>query len=86
MIGDHIRLRRDRRGAGSAQVFIGRGDRGLGQGVEMQVEAEHGQIDEQTRKDICRAFQEAIVEVLVSKSLKAPKTKATTMPASNKFA
>ncbi|WP_199101734.1 tRNA (adenosine(37)-N6)-threonylcarbamoyltransferase complex transferase subunit TsaD [Aquitalea sp. ASV11] len=41
--------------------------------LSKQVEAEHGQIDEQTRKDICRAFQEAIVEVLVSKSLKALK-------------
>lgn len=30
-------------------------------------------IDEQTRADICRAFQEAIVEVLVKKSLKALK-------------
>jgi N6-L-threonylcarbamoyladenine synthase len=41
--------------------------------LSKQVEAEHGQIDEQTRKDICRAFQEAIVDVLVSKSLKALK-------------
>ncbi len=41
--------------------------------LSKQVEAEHGQIDEQTRKDICRAFQDAIVEVLVSKSLKALK-------------
>jgi N6-L-threonylcarbamoyladenine synthase len=41
--------------------------------LSKQLEAEHGQIDEQTRKDICRAFQEAIVEVLVSKSLKALK-------------
>jgi len=41
--------------------------------LSKQVEAEYGQIDEQTRKDICRAFQEAIVEVLVSKSLKALK-------------
>jgi N6-L-threonylcarbamoyladenine synthase len=32
-----------------------------------------GPLDEQTRKDICRAFQEAIVEVLVKKSLKALK-------------
>lgn len=38
-----------------------------------QVEAELGQIDDQTRRDICRAFQEAIVEVLVQKSLKALK-------------
>lgn len=38
-----------------------------------QVIAEHGEIDEQARKDICRAFQEAIVDVLVSKSLKAMK-------------
>ena len=32
-----------------------------------------GGIDDATRKDICRAFQEAIVDVLVSKSLKALK-------------
>jgi N6-L-threonylcarbamoyladenine synthase len=36
-----------------------------------QQEAELGVIDEQTRRDICRAFQDAIVEVLVKKSLKA---------------
>ena len=34
---------------------------------------EQPQIDEQTRADICAAFQEAIVEVLVKKSLKALK-------------
>lgn len=34
---------------------------------------EQPQIDEQTRADICAAFQEAIVEVLVKKSLKAMK-------------
>jgi N6-L-threonylcarbamoyladenine synthase len=38
-----------------------------------QQEAEHGAIDAQTRNDICRAFQEAIVEVLLKKSLKAMK-------------
>lgn len=38
-----------------------------------QVEAEYGQVDETARRDICRAFQEAIVEVLVKKSLKALK-------------
>jgi N6-L-threonylcarbamoyladenine synthase len=32
-----------------------------------------GELDEQTRNDICRAFQDAIVEVLVKKSLKAMK-------------
>jgi N6-L-threonylcarbamoyladenine synthase len=36
-----------------------------------QQEAEHGAIDDATRRDICRAFQEAIVEVLLKKSLKA---------------
>ncbi|CUA86121.1 O-sialoglycoprotein endopeptidase [Gulbenkiania indica] len=36
-----------------------------------QTQATLGEIDETTRKDICRAFQEAIVEVLVTKSLKA---------------
>ncbi|WP_024302269.1 tRNA (adenosine(37)-N6)-threonylcarbamoyltransferase complex transferase subunit TsaD [Pseudogulbenkiania sp. MAI-1] len=36
-------------------------------------ETEHGPIDTQTRNDICRAFQDAIVEVLVGKSLKALK-------------
>ncbi|BAK76348.1 O-sialoglycoprotein endopeptidase [Pseudogulbenkiania sp. NH8B] len=36
-------------------------------------EAEHGSIDPQTRNDICRAFQDAIVDVLVGKSLKALK-------------
>lgn len=41
--------------------------------LSKQVEAEHGSIDEQARKDICRAFQEAIVEVLVSKCMKALK-------------
>jgi N6-L-threonylcarbamoyladenine synthase len=41
--------------------------------LSKQVEAEHGSIDEQARKDICRAFQEAIVEVLVSKCIKALK-------------
>lgn len=34
---------------------------------------EQEEIDDQTRADICRAFQEAIVEVLVKKSLKALK-------------
>lgn len=34
---------------------------------------EQQEIDDQTRADICRAFQEAIVEVLVKKSLKALK-------------
>ncbi len=34
---------------------------------------EQGEIDEQTRADICAAFQEAIVDVLVGKSLKALK-------------
>lgn len=34
---------------------------------------EQNSIDEQTRADICRAFQDAIVEVLVKKSLKALK-------------
>ncbi|WP_215776955.1 tRNA (adenosine(37)-N6)-threonylcarbamoyltransferase complex transferase subunit TsaD [Paludibacterium sp. B53371] len=38
-----------------------------------QQEAALGTLDEQTRKDICRAFQEAIVEVLLKKSLKALK-------------
>jgi len=38
-----------------------------------QQQALHGTIDEQTRNDICRAFQEAIVEVLLKKSLKALK-------------
>ncbi|RXZ44227.1 tRNA (adenosine(37)-N6)-threonylcarbamoyltransferase complex transferase subunit TsaD [Crenobacter cavernae] len=38
-----------------------------------QVEAEHGELTEQLRCDICHAFQEAIVEVLVKKSLKALK-------------
>lgn len=38
-----------------------------------QVEAQHGQVDEIARRDICRAFQEAIVEVLLKKSLKALK-------------
>ena len=41
--------------------------------LKKQVEAEYGSIDEQTRKDICRAFQEAIVDVLVSKCVKALK-------------
>jgi len=36
-----------------------------------QQESLNGAIDETTRNDICRAFQEAIVEVLVTKSLKA---------------
>jgi len=36
-----------------------------------QLQAESGPLDDRTRNDICRAFQEAIVEVLVSKSLKA---------------
>jgi N6-L-threonylcarbamoyladenine synthase len=38
-----------------------------------QLKAELGSIDDVTRNDICRAFQEAIVEVLVKKSLKALK-------------
>lgn len=38
-----------------------------------QQEAANGPIDEQTRKDICRAFQEAIVEVLVKKCSQALK-------------
>ncbi|MBV8049527.1 MAG: tRNA (adenosine(37)-N6)-threonylcarbamoyltransferase complex transferase subunit TsaD [Paludibacterium sp.] len=38
-----------------------------------QQEAQNGAIDDATRNDICRAFQEAIVEVLVKKSLKALK-------------
>ena len=41
--------------------------------LKTQVETEFGQIDEQARKDICRAFQEAIVDVLVSKCIKAMK-------------
>lgn len=41
--------------------------------LSKQVQAEHGSIDEQARKDICRAFQEAIVEVLVSKCQQALK-------------
>jgi len=41
--------------------------------LKKQVEAECGSVDEQARKDICRAFQEAIVEVLVSKCVKALK-------------
>ncbi len=41
--------------------------------LKKKVEAELGQIDEQTRADICRAFQDAIVEVLVKKSLGALK-------------
>ncbi|MCD4486761.1 tRNA (adenosine(37)-N6)-threonylcarbamoyltransferase complex transferase subunit TsaD [Chromobacterium vaccinii] len=38
-----------------------------------QQESAQGELDEQTRMDICRAFQEAIVEVLVRKSLAAMK-------------
>jgi len=38
-----------------------------------QVQAESGELDDATRNDICRAFQEAIVDVLVQKSLKALK-------------
>ena len=41
--------------------------------LKKQVEAECGSVDEQARKDICRAFQEAIVDVLVSKCVKALK-------------
>ena len=41
--------------------------------LKKKVEAELGGIDEQTRADICRAFQDAIVEVLVKKSLGALK-------------
>ncbi|NDV13030.1 tRNA (adenosine(37)-N6)-threonylcarbamoyltransferase complex transferase subunit TsaD [Crenobacter caeni] len=37
------------------------------------VEAQEGGLKEQTRKDICRAFQDAIVDVLVAKCLKALK-------------
>lgn len=38
-----------------------------------KIEREAGGIDEQTRADICRAFQEAIVDVLLHKSLGALK-------------
>jgi N6-L-threonylcarbamoyladenine synthase len=38
-----------------------------------QVEKEHKELTEELRQDICHAFQEAIVEVLVKKSLKALK-------------
>ncbi len=38
-----------------------------------QVEASEGEISEQARMDICRAFQDAIVDVLVHKCLKAMK-------------
>lgn len=38
-----------------------------------QVEASEGEIGEQARMDICRAFQDAIVDVLVHKCLKAMK-------------
>ncbi|MCP9757970.1 tRNA (adenosine(37)-N6)-threonylcarbamoyltransferase complex transferase subunit TsaD [Aquitalea sp. S1-19] len=38
-----------------------------------QVEASEGEIGEQARMDICRAFQNAIVDVLVHKCLKAMK-------------
>ncbi|MCG9031498.1 tRNA (adenosine(37)-N6)-threonylcarbamoyltransferase complex transferase subunit TsaD [Laribacter hongkongensis] len=41
--------------------------------LKTRVEADLGPIDEQTRADICRAFQESIVEVLVKKSLGALK-------------
>ncbi|MDF0607109.1 tRNA (adenosine(37)-N6)-threonylcarbamoyltransferase complex transferase subunit TsaD [Neisseriaceae bacterium TC5R-5] len=41
--------------------------------LSKQVQAEHGHIDEQSRQDICRAFQEAIVEVLLKKCLAALK-------------
>ncbi|WP_019102621.1 tRNA (adenosine(37)-N6)-threonylcarbamoyltransferase complex transferase subunit TsaD, partial [Chromobacterium haemolyticum] len=41
--------------------------------LSKQVADADGHIDEQTRKDICRAFQEAIVEVLTKKSLAALK-------------
>jgi len=37
------------------------------------VEAQEGGLKEQTRKDICRAFQDAIVDVLLAKCLKALK-------------
>ncbi len=37
------------------------------------IEAEQGALDDTARNDVCRAFQEAIVEVLVKKSLKALK-------------
>lgn len=37
------------------------------------VEAKEGGLKEQTRKDICRAFQDAIVDVLLAKCLKALK-------------
>ena len=39
--------------------------------LRKQVVDTDGNIEEQTRKDICRAFQEAIVEVLTTKSLAA---------------
>lgn len=53
---------------------------GLKTAVLNLVQRQEQPIDEQTRKDICRAFQEAIVEVLSKKCLKALKqTKLKTL-------